>query len=265
MIKVKRSRRGWCDHSVGTLLDSPVHRAEPATVRQADCHTAARGHRPGSQGPAVEPVAGGPGPAGRLVLAGQPHPAPTRSAVRGVEVLGRPHHRPPRTLARPAEAQAVPQDTVLIVDGTLVPTRDQQVAEQSKNYRVGSRWSAGEHGRGDAAKPWLPATTAYWRPLRRSWPVGMRCREPRPEGGTDSGPGGDAAARGGMAPVPPSGPRAAIRRRWAPIQRRCARIQRCSARPLPLLLRAAVLSGDSFTKILPPVRATDGVAALLRY
>ncbi|WP_369188793.1 transposase [Streptomyces sp. R08] len=27
------------------------------------------------------------------------------------------------------------QDTVLIVDGTLVPTRDHQVAEQSKNYR----------------------------------------------------------------------------------------------------------------------------------
>lgn len=27
------------------------------------------------------------------------------------------------------------RDTVLIVDGTLVPTRDHQVAEQSKNYR----------------------------------------------------------------------------------------------------------------------------------
>ena len=27
------------------------------------------------------------------------------------------------------------KDTVLIVDGTLVPTRDQAVAEQSKNYR----------------------------------------------------------------------------------------------------------------------------------
>ncbi|GGY61983.1 hypothetical protein GCM10010326_66050 [Streptomyces xanthochromogenes] len=27
------------------------------------------------------------------------------------------------------------QDTVLIADGTLVPTRDHQVAEQSKNYR----------------------------------------------------------------------------------------------------------------------------------
>lgn len=28
-----------------------------------------------------------------------------------------------------------PKDTVLIVDGTLVPTRDHEVAEQSKNYR----------------------------------------------------------------------------------------------------------------------------------
>ncbi|MFE6779905.1 hypothetical protein [Streptomyces sp. NPDC057702] len=33
----------------------------------------------------------------------------------------------------------------------------------------------------------------------------------------------------------------------------------------PLLLRAAALSGASFTEILPPARATDGVAALLRY
>jgi hypothetical protein len=27
------------------------------------------------------------------------------------------------------------KDTVLIVDGTLAPTRDHEVAEQSKNYR----------------------------------------------------------------------------------------------------------------------------------
>lgn len=38
-----------------------------------------------------------------------------------------------------------------------------------------------------------------------------------------------------------------------------------SAPAAPLLLRAAVLGGASFTEILPPVRATDGVAALLRY
>ncbi|WP_245833902.1 Vms1/Ankzf1 family peptidyl-tRNA hydrolase [Streptomyces aidingensis] len=33
----------------------------------------------------------------------------------------------------------------------------------------------------------------------------------------------------------------------------------------PLLLRAAALGGAAFTEILPPARATDGVAALLRY
>jgi hypothetical protein len=30
------------------------------------------------------------------------------------------------------------KDTVLIVDGTLVPTRDHTIAEQSKNYRYSS-------------------------------------------------------------------------------------------------------------------------------
>ncbi|MFF5900630.1 Vms1/Ankzf1 family peptidyl-tRNA hydrolase [Streptomyces argenteolus] len=38
-----------------------------------------------------------------------------------------------------------------------------------------------------------------------------------------------------------------------------------SAPAAPLLLRSAVLSGADFTEILPPTRATDGVAALLRY
>jgi hypothetical protein len=40
---------------------SPVHRAEPAAVRQARHRAAARGCRPGPQGPALEPGAGGPG------------------------------------------------------------------------------------------------------------------------------------------------------------------------------------------------------------
>ncbi|WP_255945869.1 baeRF2 domain-containing protein [Streptomyces odontomachi] len=38
-----------------------------------------------------------------------------------------------------------------------------------------------------------------------------------------------------------------------------------SAPARPLLLRSAVLGGASFTEILPPVRCTDGVAALLRH
>ncbi|MFI8007436.1 transposase [Streptomyces sp. NPDC086010] len=39
----------------------------------------------------------------------------------------------PRFALRPR--QQFPKDAVLIVDGTLVPTRDHEVAEQSKNYR----------------------------------------------------------------------------------------------------------------------------------
>ncbi|KAF4408398.1 MULTISPECIES: Vms1/Ankzf1 family peptidyl-tRNA hydrolase [Streptomyces] len=38
-----------------------------------------------------------------------------------------------------------------------------------------------------------------------------------------------------------------------------------SAPAAPLLLRSAVAGGAAFTEILPPARATDGVAALLRY
>lgn len=34
------------------------------------------------------------------------------------------------------------QDTVLIVDGTLVPTRDHTVAERSKNYRYSTNHQA---------------------------------------------------------------------------------------------------------------------------
>ncbi len=86
-----------------------VQRTEPAPVRQAAHRAPARGRRPGPQGPALEPAAGGPGPAGRRFLAHQPHPAPAGAAVRGVQVRGRPHHRPPRTRARPPAPQTVPQ------------------------------------------------------------------------------------------------------------------------------------------------------------
>jgi hypothetical protein len=43
------------------------------------------------------------------------------------------NHLGPLLALRPRKRFA--KDTVLIVDGTLVPTRDHQVAEQSKNYR----------------------------------------------------------------------------------------------------------------------------------
>jgi hypothetical protein len=54
------------------------------------------------------------------------------------------------------------KDTVLIVDGTLVPTRDPAVAEQSKNYRY-SHQPPGRHRRRYTAgrRDW-PAST--WQP-----------------------------------------------------------------------------------------------------
>ncbi|MFG3089770.1 transposase family protein [Streptomyces antibioticus] len=47
---LRRSRCGWCDHGVRAVLDSPVHRAEPAAVRKAGDSSAARGCRRGPQG-----------------------------------------------------------------------------------------------------------------------------------------------------------------------------------------------------------------------
>ncbi len=67
-------------------------------------------------------------------IGGPTDPAPTGTALRGFEVRSRPHHRPAW-----ADASTPPKrfrkDTVLIVDGTLVPTCDHTIAEQSKNYR----------------------------------------------------------------------------------------------------------------------------------
>lgn len=83
----------------------------------------------------MEPAAGGPGAAGHGALAHQSDPAPTCSAVRDLEVSGRSHHRSHRSVVGAGIQEAVPRDTVLIVDGTLVPTRDHKIAEQSKNYR----------------------------------------------------------------------------------------------------------------------------------
>lgn len=75
------------------------------------------------KGPAMEPAAGGPGPAGRRVLAPQPDPSSARAAVRGGPALAL------------QQRERFRKGTVLIVDGTLVPTSDHQVAAQSKNHR----------------------------------------------------------------------------------------------------------------------------------
>ncbi|AEM83386.1 transposase IS4 family protein [Streptomyces violaceusniger Tu 4113] len=135
MIKMRRSRRGWCDHGFGAVLDSPVHRAEPrqfgklVTALRRDGADAVRRGRPWSL--PLEDRA--------LLVAAYwrtnltmrqlaPLFGVSKSAAdRIIDNLG------PMLALQPRKRFA--KDTVLIVDGTLVPTRDHTVAEQSKNYR----------------------------------------------------------------------------------------------------------------------------------
>lgn len=105
-------------------MDSPVHRVESPPVRQAGDRAAARGCGRGPQWPAVGPATGGPSAAGGGLPAHELNDAPARAAVRGVQVGRGPHHRPPRADARTQPRQRFAKDAVLIVDGTLVPTRD---------------------------------------------------------------------------------------------------------------------------------------------
>lgn len=81
------------------------------------------------------PAAGGPGPSGRRVLANEPVAAAARplfgiskwAADRIINDLAPSIALHPRKRFR--------KDAVLIVDGTLVPTRARSGAERSKNYR----------------------------------------------------------------------------------------------------------------------------------
>lgn len=91
---------GCVVYGVGTVLDSPVHRGESATIRQADHRAAPRGGRSGPQGPAVVAPAGEPGAAGGRALAHQPHPAVSSLRVR----LQR---KPQPLLSGPAPASGV--------------------------------------------------------------------------------------------------------------------------------------------------------------
>lgn len=83
----------------------------------------------------MEPAVGGSSAAGWRVLANEPDLAPlaplfgvSKSAAdRIIDHLG-----PALALQRRKRFR---KDTVLIVDGTLVPTRDHSIAEQSKSYR----------------------------------------------------------------------------------------------------------------------------------
>jgi hypothetical protein len=86
----------------------------------------------------MERSAGGPGAAGRCLLAHELDYAPARAAVRGVEVGGGPCDQLPRPLLALQLRKWFVKDTVLIVDGALVPTRGHTIAERSKtSYVVG--------------------------------------------------------------------------------------------------------------------------------
>lgn len=83
----------------------------------------------------MEPAVGRPGPAGHCVLAHKPDAAAARPSVRlsksaADRIID--HLGPALALQLRKRFRG---DTVLIVDGTLVPTRDHAVAAQSKNYR----------------------------------------------------------------------------------------------------------------------------------
>lgn len=84
----------------------------------------------------MEPAAGGPCAAGNRVLAHQLDAAPTRPALRCLQIAADRiiNHLGPLLALRPR--RRFRNNTVLIVVGTLVPTRDRTVAERgSKNYR----------------------------------------------------------------------------------------------------------------------------------
>ncbi|MEU3843686.1 transposase [Streptomyces sp. NPDC028635] len=55
-------------------------------------------------------------------------------AYRRTNLTMRQHHRPPRSVLALQPRKRFAKDAVLIVGGTLVPTRDHSIAEQSKNY-----------------------------------------------------------------------------------------------------------------------------------
>ncbi|CAN3984747.1 hypothetical protein KPATCC21470_7478 [Kitasatospora purpeofusca] len=64
--------RGWCDHDVRAVLDSPVRRTGPARPGRVDEAAAPRGRRRAGPWPTVEAVPGRPGaPGGRPVA--RPH------------------------------------------------------------------------------------------------------------------------------------------------------------------------------------------------
>lgn len=115
-------------------MDRAVLWADRGAVRQAGGLGAASWRRRPTR-PSLATAAGGPGIAGGHVLAHEPHVAAGSAVVWGLEVRSRPHPRSPCTAAGDLAARRPRKDTVYIVDGTLVPTRDRTIAASSKNYR----------------------------------------------------------------------------------------------------------------------------------
>ncbi len=134
--QLRLSRCGWCDHGVGAVWIAPFTGLSPRQFGKLVTVLRREGADAVRRGPAVGPVSGGPGAAGRGVhwrtnltmrqlalLSGVSKSA----ADRIIDHLG------PMLALQPRKRFA--KDTVLIVDGTLVPTRDHTIAERSKNYR----------------------------------------------------------------------------------------------------------------------------------
>lgn len=133
---MRRSCRVWCDHGVGVALGSPVLLVDPASVRKADRRVAARGAAPVRKGlPWSLPLED------RVLLVAaywRTDLTPRQlaslfgisksAAARIIDYLGPSLALQPRRRFR--------EDTALIVEGDLVPTRDHQVAEQSKTSHV---------------------------------------------------------------------------------------------------------------------------------
>lgn len=132
---MRSSPRGSPDHRSGTVLDRPVQRTESALLHQTGERAPPRRRRQRPHGPALGPSPGRPSAVAHRVPANEPDAAPTRTGL-GVSKSAADRivaHLGPLLAMRPR--QRFRKGTVLIVDGTLVPTRDHQVAEQSKNYR----------------------------------------------------------------------------------------------------------------------------------
>jgi hypothetical protein len=132
---MRRSCGGWCDHGVGAFLDSPFTGLSPRQFGKLVTALRREGADP--------------------VRRGRPWSLPLEDRVLLVAAYWRTYltlHQPgplfgvsksaaDRIIDHLGPALALQQrkrfrkDTVLIMDGTLVPTHDHTIAEQSRNYR----------------------------------------------------------------------------------------------------------------------------------